>query len=225
MKVLIMEDDPKLSSFVKLGLEKNDCLVDIAYDSDMAEKLAMRKKYDVIILDVIVPGMNGFELCRKLRNNRIVTPVIMLTSLDSTEDKVTGFDCGADDYLLKPFQFLELLARIRALHRRNKGIPVVPSILISDLEINTVTKKVKRNKQEIKLTALEYKILELLASQKGKVFERLEITEKVWGNSFNTGTNFVDVHINSLRNKIDRDYSQKLIHTVIGLGYKVDEEE
>jgi DNA-binding response OmpR family regulator len=224
MKVLLMEDDPKLSSFVKLGLEKNDCIVDIAYDSVVGEKLAMRRNYDVIILDVIVPGINGFELCKKLRNNRIKTPIIMLTSLDSTEDKVTGFDCGADDYLLKPFQFAELLARIRALDRRSKVDLVVPSIIISDLEIDTVSKKVRRGGMEIKLTALEYKILELLASHKGKVFERLEINEKVWGNSFNTGTNFLDVHINSLRKKIDRDYSPKLIHTVIGMGYKLDDE-
>jgi two-component system, OmpR family, copper resistance phosphate regulon response regulator CusR len=225
MKVLLMEDDPKLSSFVKLGLEKNDCLVDVAYDSSMAEKLAMRKKYDVIILDVIVPGINGFDLCKKLRSNHIEIPVIMLTSLDSTEDKITGFDCGADDYLLKPFQFLELLARIRALDRRNKGARVVPSIIISDLEIDTISKKVKRENKDIKLTALEYKILELLASHKGKVFERIEISEKVWGNSFNTGTNTVDVHINSLRNKIDRDFSRKLIHTIIGMGYKLDDEK
>jgi len=224
MKVLLMEDDPKISSFVKLGLEKNDCIVDIAYDSAVAEKLAMKKKYDVIILDVIVPGINGFELCKKIRNNRIATPIIMLTSLDSTEDKLTGFNCGADDYLLKPFHFKELMARIRALDRRSKGTLVAPVIRISDLEIDTTAKKVKRAGREIKLTAIEYKILELLAAEKGKVFERIEITEKIWGNSFNTGTNVVDVHINSMRKKIDKDHSKKLIHTVIGLGYKLDEE-
>jgi len=224
MKVLLMEDDPKISSFVKLGLEKNDCIVDIAYDSAVAEKLAMKKKYDVIILDVIVPGINGFELCKKIRNNRIATPIIMLTSLDSTEDKLTGFNCGADDYLLKPFHFKELMARIRALDRRSKGTLVAPVIRISDLEIDTTGKKVKRAGREIKLTAIEYKILELLAAEKGKVFERIEITEKIWGNSFNTGTNVVDVHINSMRKKIDKDHPKKLIHTVIGLGYKLDDE-
>jgi len=224
MKVLLMEDDPKISSFVKLGLEKNDCIVDIAYDSAVAEKLAMKKKYDVIILDVIVPGINGFELCKKIRNNRIATPIIMLTSLDSTEDKLTGFNCGADDYLLKPFHFKELMARIRALDRRSKGTLVAPVIRISDLEIDTTAKKVKRAGREIKLTAIEYKILELLAAEKGKVFERIEITEKIWGNSFNTGTNVVDVHINSMRKKIDKDHPKKLIHTVIGLGYKLDDE-
>ena len=225
MKILMMEDDPEISSFVKLGLEKNDCIVDLTYDSAMAEKLALKKKYDVIILDVIVPGISGFELCAKLRDKRITTPVLMLTSLDSTEDKVTGFNCGADDYLLKPFEFRELLARIQALYRRSKNVIITPVIKIYDLEIDTVSKKVKRSNKEIKLTAREYKILELLASNKSKVFERIEITEKVWGNAFNTGTNVVDVHINSLRNKIDKDFPKKLIHTVIGMGYVLDDEK
>jgi Response regulators consisting of a CheY-like receiver domain and a winged-helix DNA-binding domain len=223
MKILIMEDDPKISSFVKLGLEKNDCTVDVAYDSAMAEKLAMKKKYDVFIFDVIVPGINGFELCKKLRNNNVKTPILMLTSLDSTEDKVTGFEYGADDYLLKPFQFQELLARIKALDRRSKDKFVNQVLKVADLEIDTVTKKVNRSGKEIKLTAKEYKMLELLASNKGKVFDRLEITDKVWDVSFDSGTNVIDVHINSLRNKIDKGFEKKLIRTVIGMGYVVDD--
>ena len=218
-----MEDDPKISSFVKLGLEKNDCTVDVAYDSAMAEKLAMKKKYDVFIFDVIVPGINGFELCKKLRNNNVKTPILMLTSLDSTEDKVTGFEYGADDYLLKPFQFQELLARIKALDRRSKDKFVNQVLKVADLEIDTVTKKVNRSGKEIKLTAKEYKMLELLASNKGKVFDRLEITDKVWDVSFDSGTNVIDVHINSLRNKIDKGFEKKLIRTVIGMGYVVDD--
>ena len=223
MKILLMEDNPEISSYLKFGLEKNDCLVDIVYDSTMAEKLAFQKKYDVIILDVIVPGINGFELCKKIRNHNIKTPILMLTSLDSTEDKVTGFDCGADDYLIKPFEFMELMARLKSLNRRGKDSFIAPALKISDLEIDTVTKKVHRGNKEIKLTTREYKILELLASHKGRVFERIEITDKIWGNSFNTGTNVVDVHINSLRNKIDKDFPQKLIHTVIGMGYVLDD--
>jgi len=218
-----MEDDPKISSFVKLGLEKNDCTVDVAYDSAMAEKLAMKKKYDVFIFDVIVPGINGFELCKKLRNNNVKTPILMLTSLDSTEDKVTGFEYGADDYLLKPFQFQELLARIKALDRRSKDKFVNQVLKVADLEIDTVTKKVSRSGKEIKLTAKEYKMLELLVSNKGKVFDRLEITDKVWDVSFDSGTNVIDVHINSLRNKIDKGFEKKLIRTVIGMGYVVDD--
>jgi len=221
----MMEDDVKISSFVKLGLEKNDCTVDVAYDSAMGEKLALKKKYDVIILDVVVPGINGFELCKKLRKLNVRTPILMLTSLDSTEDKVTGFDSGADDYLLKPFQFAELLARLKALNRRNKDIFISNEIKIGDLEVDTLSKKVKRAGREIKLTAKEYKILELMASNKGKVFERMEITEKVWDVSFNTGTNVIDVHINSLRNKLDKDFEKKLIRTVIGIGYVLDDKE
>src|ERR1035437_1084905 len=220
----MVEDDPKISSFVKLGLENNECVVDIAYDSEMGEKLANKKKYDVILLDVIIPGITGFELCKRILNNDIKTPILMLTSLDSIDDKVTGFECGADDYLLKPFSFQELFVRIKALNRRNKELNVSPLLKIADLEMNTVSKKVTRSCTEIKLTSREYKILELLLSNQGKVFDRMEITEKVWGISFNPGTNVIDVHINSLRNKIDKGFTPKLIHTKIGMGYVLTEE-
>lgn len=224
MKILLVEDDPKISSFVRIGLESNLFIVDTAYDSTMGEKLAFSRKYDIIILDVIIPGISGFELCKKIRNNYILTPVIMLTSLDSVEDKVSGFDCGADDYLTKPFSFQELLARIRALNRRNRETLVNPNLKVLDLELDSITKKVSRNNMEINLTATEYKILELLLSNKGKVFDRILIAEKIWGFSFNSGTNVIDVHINSLRKKIDKDFSQKLIHTKIGFGYLLSEE-
>lgn len=219
MKILLVEDDPKISSFVKIGLESNDCLVDIAYDSTIGEKLAFNRKYDVIILDVVIPGITGFDLCKKIRNNKIMTPVIMLTSLDSVEDKLTGFDCGADDYLVKPFSFQELFARIKALIRRNKETPVIPVLKVMDLELDSISKKVKRDDKEINLTATEYKILELLMNNKDKVFNRIQIAEKIWGYSFNSGTNVIDVHINSLRKKIDKDFPQKLIHTKKGFGY------
>jgi DNA-binding response OmpR family regulator len=224
MRILLVEDDPKISSFVRIGLESSDCTVDSAYDSAIGEKLAVSRKYDVIILDVVIPGISGFELCKKIRNNSIRTPVIMLTSLDSIEDKVTGFDCGADDYLLKPFSFQELLARIKALNRRNRETIVNPSLKALDLELDTITKKVRRDDREIILTPTEYKILELLLSNKGKVFDRFIIAEKIWGFSFNSGTNVIDVHINSLRKKIDKDFSQKLIHTRKGFGYLLNEE-
>ncbi len=224
MRILLVEDDPKISSFVKIGLESNDCLVDTAYDSTIGEKLAFSRKYDVIILDVVIPGISGFDLCKKIRNQNISTPVIMLTSLDTVEDKLTGFDCGADDYLVKPFSFQELFARIKALVRRNKEAVLIPVIKVLDLELDSVTKKVKRNNKEISLTATEYKILELLMSNKGKVFDRMHIAEKIWGYSFNSGTNVIDVHINSLRKKIDKDYSQKLIQTKKGFGYVVSED-
>jgi two-component system copper resistance phosphate regulon response regulator CusR len=225
MKILLVEDDPKISSFVKIGLESHDCLVDTAYDSAIGERLAFSRKYDVIILDIIIPGISGFELCKKIRNNNILTPVIMLTSLDSEEDKLAGFDCGADDYLTKPFSFQELLARIRALNRRNKGTSVSPVVKIADLEIDTTALIVKRSNKEIKLTATEYKILELLAGNKGKVYDRIVIAEKIWGISFNSGTNVIDFHINSLRKKIDKDFEKKLIHTKKGFGYVVNDED
>ncbi len=224
MKILLVEDDPKISSFVKIGLESNDCLVDIAYDSTIGEKLAFTRKYDVIILDVVIPGISGFDLCKKIRNNSNLTPVIMLTSLDSVEDKLSGFDCGADDYLVKPFSFQELFARIKALVRRNKESLVNPVIKVLDLELDSIAKKVKRDGKEINLTATEYRILELLLSNKGKVFDRMQIAEKIWGYSFNSGTNVIDVHINSLRKKIDKDFTQKLIHTKKGFGYILSEE-
>ena len=223
MKIFLVEDDPQISSFVKLGLERNDCSVDVAYDGKIGEKLALERKYDVIILDVIIPGISGFDLCKRIRDNKIKTPILMLTSLNSTEDKVMGFDSGADDYLLKPFAFQELLARIQALNRRSKEMIVNPIIEISDLIVDTVSKKVKRGNKEIKLTALEYRLLVLLISHKGKVFDKIEIAEKIWGLSFNSGTNVIDVHIHSLRNKIDKGHTVELIHTVKGLGYVIDD--
>ena len=224
MKILLVEDDPKIASFIKIGLESHDYLIDNAYDSIIGEKLVFSRKYDVIILDVVIPGISGFDLCKKIRNNNLFTPIIMLTSLDSVEDKLTGFDCGADDYLAKPFSFQELFARIKALIRRNRETPAIPIIKILDLELDSVSKTVKRNDEEVILTATEYKILELLMSNKGKVFDRIHIAEKVWGYSFNSGTNVIDVHINSLRKKIDKNSTQKLIHTKKGFGYLLSED-
>jgi two-component system, OmpR family, copper resistance phosphate regulon response regulator CusR len=223
MKILLVEDDPKISAFVKIGLESNKFIVDIAYDSAIGEKLALSGKHDIIILDVVIPGISGFELCKRIRNSNIHTPVLMLTSLDTIEDKLTGFDHGADDYLTKPFSFLELLARIKALYRRHKEEIVSPVLKILDLEIDSVKRSVKRMGKEINLTPTEYKILELLVSNKDKVFDRMHIAEKIWGFSFNSGTNVIDVHINSLRKKIDKDADQKLIHTKKGFGYILSE--
>jgi two-component system, OmpR family, copper resistance phosphate regulon response regulator CusR len=224
MKILLVEDDPRISAFVKLGLEESGYCVTVAYDSAMAEKIVFHKVFDILLLDVVIPGISGLELCKKIRNANITTPVIMLTSLDTVEDKLAGFDCGADDYLVKPFNFKELLARIKALLRRHHETFTVAKINMADLELDNISKKVTRNEKEIKLTAKEYAILELLVSHKGKVFDRMEIAEKIWGFSFNSGTNLIDVHINSLRNKIDKDFWPKLIHTQVGFGYVMKEE-
>jgi two-component system copper resistance phosphate regulon response regulator CusR len=219
MKVLLVDDDQQLASFIRLGLEDRQIQVTVAYDGDMAERIATGGRFDVIVLDVMLPGINGFELCKKIRHHRVETPILMLTSLDSTDDKVTGLETGADDYLSKPFEFTELLARIRALHRRDKKEVTDPVLRISDLEVDTTRKKIRRGGKEINLTATEYKILELLALHEGKVFERIEIAGAIWGFSFNTGTNLIDVHISAIRKKMDRDFSPKLIHTVPGFGY------
>jgi len=223
MKLLLVEDDPKISAFVKIGLESNDFIVDLAYNSQEAEKLAFSKKYDIMILDIVIPGVSGFELCKIFRNNNITSPIILLTSLDSVEDKLEGFDCGADDYLVKPFSFQELLARIKALIRRSKAATVKPALRIADLEVDSIKKKVRRAGKEISLTAIEYKIIELLIENKEKVFDRIQIAEKIWGFSFNSGTNVIDVHITSLRKKIDKGFDLKLIHTRRGLGYVLSE--
>lgn len=222
---MLVEDDPKITSFVIIGLESNHCIVENAYDSTMGEKLALTGKHNVIIMDVIIPGITGFELCKKLRNKGVLTPIIMLTSLDSVEDKLTGFDCGADDYLTKPFSFQELFARIKALDRRNKEAMVHPVLKALDLELDSIARKVKRAEKEINLTATEFKILELLLSNREKVFDRMLIAEKIWGVSFNSGTNVIDVHINSLRKKIDKDFEKKLIQTKKGFGYVLSVED
>jgi DNA-binding response OmpR family regulator len=224
MRILLVEDDPKISSFVKIGVEINHFIVDTAYDGIMGEKLSMARNYEVIILDVVIPGISGFQLCKNIRQNNNNTPIIMLTSLDSEEDKLTGFDSGADDYLLKPFSFRELLARVKAISKRNREVFVTPMLKVADLEIDTISLKVKRGDKPVKLTPTEYKILELLMNNKGKVFDRIDIAEKIWGISFNSGTNVIDVHINSLRKKIDKDFEPKLIQTKVGFGYVLSEE-
>jgi DNA-binding response OmpR family regulator len=225
MKLLLVEDDPRISTFIKIGLESNGILVEVAYDSPRAEIMALSRKYDVMILDVVIPGISGFDLCRNIRNNDILTPVLFLTSLDSLDDKLEGFNSGADDYLVKPFSFQELLARIKALYRRNKEQMVKPVLKIADLEIDSISRRVLRNGREISLTATEYKILELLLENQEQVFDRNSIAEKIWGFSFNSGTNIIDVHINSIRKKIDRGFSTKLLHTKKGFGYMLTDKE
>jgi len=225
MKLLLVEDDPKISSFIKIGLESNNYTVEVAYDSLIAEKLAFSRKFDVMILDVVIPGISGFDLCRNIRTRNILTPILLLTSLDSLEDKLEGFNSGADDYLVKPFSFQELLARIKALIKRSNSEDSRQIIRVADLEVDTITRKVKRSGREINLTSTEFKILELLVENSDKVFERFLIAEKIWGFSFSSGTNIIDVHINSIRKKIDKDFETKLIHTRKGFGYILSDKE
>lgn len=224
MKILVVEDEPKVVEFLKKGLEEQDYEVDIAFDGQMGERLSSKNSYDVILLDVILPYINGYELCKKIRENNQKVPVIMLTALGTTDDKLTGFDAGADDYIVKPFEFKELIARIKALTKRTSGIIQTQNTLkISDLILDIDKKNAQRFGKIIELTAKEFALLEFLMRNKGRVVSRPEIAEKIWDITFDTGTNVVDVYINILRKKIDNDVDNKLIHTKIGQGYILDD--
>ncbi|MFN3403853.1 MAG: response regulator [Cytophagaceae bacterium] len=226
MKILLVEDEPKVASFIKKGLEEQLHEVEVAYDGFTGKELALKNHHDLIILDVNLPHVNGIELCKTIRKENISVPVLMLTALGTTENKVTGLDSGADDYLVKPFEFPELLARIRALNRRNQNTSNLGTIYkIADLELDTMTKVVRRSGKKIDLTAREFALLEYLLKNQGRVISRVDIAEKVWEISFDTGTNVIDVYINFLRKKIDKDYSPKLIHTLVGMGYVLKVEE
>ncbi len=224
MKILIIEDEPKVVEFLKKGLEEQGYETDIAYDGQMGEKLALRNVYDIILIDVVLPYINGYELCRRIREKNQQVPILMLTALGTTDDKIAGFDAGADDYLVKPFEFLELLARIKSLTKRGSGIIQKSNLIkVADLELNLDKKTARRGNNTIELTAKEFALLEFLMINKGRVVSRIDIAEKVWDINFDTGTNVVDVYINILRKKIDKDFKNKLIHTRIGLGYTLDE--
>jgi two-component system, OmpR family, copper resistance phosphate regulon response regulator CusR len=221
MKVLVVEDELQVSSFIKQGLEEQFFSVDVAYDGNMAERLALSRDYDVVLLDLVIPGINGLDLCKILKREKPSLPVLMLTTLGTTSDKVSGFDAGADDYLLKPFEFEELIARLKALARR----PVMTgsahnSILrFEDLRLDMDKKLARRHGKQIKLSAKEFALLEYFMQNPGRVISRQELAEKVWNLNFETNTNVVEVYINMLRNKIDRDFEPKLLQTRIGLGY------
>jgi DNA-binding response OmpR family regulator len=219
-KILIVEDEPKVVFFIKKGLEENGFEVDVAFDGVNAEKMIRSESFDLTIVDINIPLINGYDLCRAIRDFNKQIPIIILTALGSTEDKLRGFESGADDYLLKPFEFLELLARIKALLKRSANQPVQNnSFTIDNLELNTDTKLVKRGDRKIELTAKEFALLEYFLRNQGRVISRVELAEKIWDITFDTGTNVIDVYINFLRKKIDRDFTNKLIHTYIGMGY------
>ena len=224
MKVLLIEDEVRVSSFIKKGFEEQGEEVVQAFDGQSGLKLATQHKFDIIILDVVMPIMNGIEVCDKLKNHHQVdTPILMLTALGTTEDIVTGLETGADDYLPKPFKFKELLARVNALHRRNSVRTVGDKdiLRVKDLEMNLITKVVERKGKEIKLTAQEFKLLEYLLKNKNRVMSRTAILENVWEVDFDLGTNVIDVYINYIRKKTEKGFSSRLIETVIGMGYVI----
>jgi len=228
MNILVVEDEQKVAAFLRNGLEEQGHSVDVAYDGLMGEKLALQKDYHVILLDVILPLANGLDVCRRIREVKPSVPILMLTALGTTDDKVTGFDAGADDYLVKPFEFKELLARIKALGKRTIPASAVEDKLktlrVGDLQLDLDKKVAIREGNVIQLTAKEFALLEFLMRNKGRVLSRPEIAERVWEVTFDTGTNVVEVYMNILRKKIDKDFAKRLIHTRIGLGYVMQEE-
>lgn len=224
MKILLIEDELSVSSFIKRGLEEQGNSVVQAFDGTTGLKLAFQDDYDVIILDIVMPGMNGVDVCDQLKNKSgITTPLIMLTALGTTDDVVIGLEIGADDYLTKPFKFKELLARINALVRRGVGADNNGELVlkVADLTLNLKSKEVYRNNNEIVLTAREFKLLVYLLKSKNRVVSRTDILENVWEVDFDLGTNVIDVYINYLRKKIEHGFSTKIIKTVVGMGYVI----
>ena len=225
MKILLIEDEPKTVLYLKKGLEENNYEVDTATDGTTGKHLALRNTYQLIITDIILPGLDGRKLCLQLRSADIQTPILMLTALGSTDEIVLGFEFGADDYLVKPFEFKELLARIKALTKRTARLSQDENILhIGDLKLDVDRRLVKRGDKNIELTAKEFSLLEYFLNNPGKVISRAELARNIWKVDFDTGTNMVEVYVYYLRKKIDREFEKKLIHTQFGMGYVLREE-
>ncbi len=227
-RILVVEDEQRVANVIKRGLEEYDFIVDIAFDGLIGKSMARNAKYDVILLDVNLPIINGYELCKDIRTYNSYVPILMLTAMGSSDNKLDGFEAGADDYILKPFEFKELIARIKVFLKRShnsKDLKTEKKLVVADLELNLETKKVIRAGKKIELTSKEYQLLEYFIRNKGIVISRSEIAEKIWEITFNTGTNVIDVYINYLRKKIDKDFDKKLIHTKVGLGYYLTDEE
>lgn len=220
MKILLVEDDARLSDDLKHQLVAERYEVDSAYDGLIAERMVLRNKYDCILLDVNIPGINGYDLAKSIREKQITSPIIMLTAFGEIEDKLHGFDNGADDYITKPFYFKELLARVKVFIKRSEQFTKENDIIvIEDLVIEPIKRQVTRANTSIKLTVREYELLMILAEAKGVPVSKKELLSKVWGTTFEANTNTIEVFINLLRNKIDKNFGEKLIKTRTGFGY------
>ena len=223
MRILVVEDEKKVASFIKKGLEEEHYAVDIAYDGEEGLVLADINEYDLILLDIMLPKLDGMEVLRRIRGNGSGVPILMLTAKDAVEDIASGLDSGSDDYLTKPFSFVELVARVRALLRR-KTKEKTDLLTIDDLILSTSTHRVKRGGREIELTAKEYALLEYFMRNPNRILTRTLITEHVWDYHFDPSTNVIDVYVNYLRKKIDQGFEKKLIHTIRGSGYMIKDE-
>lgn len=224
MKILIIEDEKDLAEIIKQGLEENSFSVEMCHDGEEGLFMAGNYPYDAVLLDIMLPTMDGFTVLKKLREQKIKVPVLMLTARGEMDDKVKGLDIGADDYLVKPFKFPELISRLKAIIRRNKG-EASPLISIGDLTIDINSMAVKRADKEIKLSSREYRILMYLSLNRGRVISREQIAEYIYDPDHDHDSNIIDVYINYLRNKIDKDHADKLIHTIRGEGYVMKESE
>jgi heavy metal response regulator len=222
MRILVIEDEQKVAAFIKRGLKEEGYAVDVAFDGEQGYSLTAANEYDLVVLDVMIPKMDGLTLCHKLRQEGFTAPVLMLTAKDAVRDKVKGLDAGASDYLTKPFAFAEFLARIRALLRRGESRQSA-SLQVADLILDPAKRHVSRAGKKIELTAKEFALLEYLMRNAGSIVTRTMIAEHVWDLNFETFTNVIDVYINHVRRKIDRGFSRKLVHTIRGRGYVLQE--
>ena len=225
IKILLIEDEPKTVQSLKQGLEENNYDVSIAYDGNMGKQLALAHTYQLIVSDIIIPGINGLDLCRELRSQGIQTPILMLTALSTTDDKLNGFEAGADDYLPKPFDFKEFLARVKALIKRsNQTILDAQVLKFADLEMDLNSSLVSRAGQMIHLTSKEFQLLEYFLRNQEKVISKAEIAENIWEVEDENSSNLIEVYVNYLRKKVDKGFSSKLIHTQFGMGYILRQE-
>ncbi len=226
MNLLLVEDDPGIAGMISKGLGEEGYTVSVAPDGNIGLEMALDNNYDLLILDIMLPGINGLELCKTIRKARIDAPVIMLTALGTTDNVIKGLDTGADDYVVKPFKFAELLARVKALIRRRSGAYTENNkLVLADLILDPDAKTTSRAGQDINLTSTEYRMLEYFMKNQRKVVSRIDLLENVWGIDFNMATNVVDVYVNYLRKKIDKDFEPKLLHTVIGMGYILKDQQ
>jgi len=223
MKILLVEDDKNIVRFVKKGLLENSFSVDVATNGEEGLNAVLHMKYDLIVLDILLPKMDGLEVLKRLRGIGIQTPVVFLTAKDSVDDIVQGLNSGADDYLTKPFSFNELVARIRAILRRDKAVHPLSRLQVANLVLEPDGHRVFREKTKIELTPKEYALLEFFMRHPGQIITRTMISETIWDYHFDTSTNIIDVHVSNLRNKIDKDFEPKLLHTVKGVGYVLED--